>query len=104
MLKSHVLKEIRRFSENTHWVALDVRTLEPPEPMQKILAALSVLKAGEVLKVSHRREPFPLYHQLPDLGFQFSTERVEDGLFEICIWHKSSHPQGLGAKKSGKGE
>ena len=64
---------------------LDVRGLEPPEPMVKILEALERLARGEVLEVLHERRPMLLYPQLDDRGFVHETEEVERGVTRIRI-------------------
>ena len=64
---------------------LDVSTLEPPGPMERILDSLTDLPQGQSLCVRHRREPFPLYDLLRRMGYQWRT-RGEDGRFEILIW------------------
>ncbi len=53
---------------------LDVRGLPPCEPMERILAALDDLPAGETLDVLIHREPFPLYALLAERGFASRTE------------------------------
>jgi len=64
---------------------LDVRGLEPPEPMVKILEALEELIPGEVLEVLHERRPMLLYPQLDDRGFIHETDEPEPGLSRIRI-------------------
>ena len=65
---------------------LDVRGLEPPEPMQLAIAALAVLKPGEQLRMLHHREPFPLYATLRERGFAHRTTQLSDDCYEILIW------------------
>ncbi len=64
---------------------LDVRGLEPPEPMVKILEALERLTPGETLEVLHERRPMLLYPQLDDRGFVHETDEVERGVTRIRI-------------------
>jgi uncharacterized protein (DUF2249 family) len=66
-------------------VELDVRELEPPEPMQLALAAIAVLGAGEKLRMLHHREPYPLYSILEQRGFSHRTTERADGSYEILI-------------------
>jgi uncharacterized protein (DUF2249 family) len=66
---------------------LDVRGLEPPEPMVKILEALEALIPGDVLEVLHERRPMLLYPQLDDRGFVHETDEPEPGLSRIRIRH-----------------
>jgi uncharacterized protein (DUF2249 family) len=73
---------------------LDVSSLEPPEPMQRILEALFDLGSDDRLRVLHRREPFPLYDILQRMGYRWETRPV-DSFFEILIWREdASAPKG----------
>ncbi|MBI5512525.1 MAG: DUF2249 domain-containing protein [Deltaproteobacteria bacterium] len=65
--------------------SLDVRDLPPCEPLERVLAALQTLPAGDVLVVTIHREPFPLYALLPRLGCAHSTAPRPDGGFEVRI-------------------
>lgn len=67
-------------------IELDVRDLEPPEPLQQALAALTLLKPGEQLRMLHHREPFPLYAMLRERGFTFRTTQLADDSYEVLIW------------------
>lgn len=64
---------------------LDVRGLEPPEPIVKILDALERLGPGETLEVIHERRPMLLYPQLDDRGFVHETDEAERGVTRIRI-------------------
>ena len=64
---------------------LDVRGLEPPEPLERVLDALADLPAGDRLLLLHRREPFPLYDLLRRMGYGWRTQG-EDGSYRILIW------------------
>ncbi len=66
-------------------VVLDVRGLEPPEPMVRILERLDMLRPGQRLVVLHARRPMLLYPQLDERGFLHETEEVEAGLVRIVI-------------------
>lgn len=68
---------------------IDVSHLPPPEPMTEILKALSTLPDNSFLQVLHRREPFPLYEKLPQLGFSHKTIPIDDGCFQINIFRNS---------------
>lgn len=65
---------------------LDVRDLEPPEPMQRALEAIARLVPGEQLRMRHHREPFPLYTILSERGFSHRTTLLADDSYEILIW------------------
>ena len=64
---------------------LDVRGLEPPEPMVQILERLDTLGPGQHLIVLHERRPMLLYPQLDERGFLHETEEVEPGLVRIVV-------------------
>ncbi len=66
---------------------LDVRGLEPPEPLEKVLDALDRLPHGEQLCMLIEREPRPLYPLLSNNGFAYKTSSVPGALFEVTIWH-----------------
>jgi uncharacterized protein (DUF2249 family) len=70
-------------------VVLDVRGLEPPHPMMRVLAAIDRLDPGAVLEVRHDRRPVFLYPQLDDRGFAHETDEPEPGLVRIVIRRKS---------------
>jgi uncharacterized protein (DUF2249 family) len=54
---------------------LDVRGLEPPEPMVLIMRACARLEPGGTLLVVHDREPMPLYEKLRTAGYAWKSER-----------------------------
>lgn len=60
---------------------VDARGLEPPQPMVKILEALTVLPAGAELHARTERKPMHLYPQLEERGFAGITEEQNDGSF-----------------------
>ncbi|MFO1050762.1 MAG: DUF2249 domain-containing protein [Planctomycetota bacterium] len=72
-----------------HARILDVSGLPPPQPMTEILAALRSLGADEYLVVQHRREPFPLYPMLQELGFAWQVHHGATPPIEILIWPAS---------------
>jgi uncharacterized protein (DUF2249 family) len=63
---------------------LDVRGLEPPLPMVRILEAIEQLGPGDRLEVLHDRRPMFLYPQLDDRGFVHETQETA-GLVRIQI-------------------
>lgn len=71
---------------------LDVRGLEPPEPMVQILERLDTLRPGQRLVVLHARRPMLLYPQLDERGFQHETEEVEPGLVRIVVRRPAPPP------------
>lgn len=69
---------------------LDVSSLEPPEPMVRILEKLSELGPKDVLEVSHHREPVPLYEHLERAGFAHSIEKLGEGRYRLRVWRKDA--------------
>ena len=67
-------------------VFLDVCGLEPPEPLERVLDALSGLRPGQKLRLLIDREPHPLYRILANNGYRRSTEARPDFRYEILIW------------------
>jgi uncharacterized protein (DUF2249 family) len=65
--------------------ALDVRGLEPPLPMVRVLERLDALEPGATLTVLHERRPLFLYPQLDERGFRHETDEPEPGLVRIVI-------------------
>lgn len=68
-------------------IALDVCGLEPPEPLERVLEALSVLQKGQRLRMLIDREPRPLYRILEQNGYAYRPQLRDDFLYEILIWH-----------------
>lgn len=69
---------------------LDVRGMEPPEPLTLVLDALELLAPGAVLCVLIEREPFPLYRILSNDGYQYCTSALADFEYEITIWRSAA--------------
>lgn len=68
---------------------LDVRELEPPEPLERSLAAARALGATERLRIIHWREPFPLYASLEREGFEHTVTELGEH-FEILVWRRAT--------------
>jgi hypothetical protein len=64
--------------------ALDLRGLQPPEPMVRILAALE-RAPGAPLRAILPHEPVPLYALLAERGFACSGTQRADGGYELRI-------------------
>jgi uncharacterized protein (DUF2249 family) len=69
-------------------VVLDVRGLEPPEPLERVLSALGDLGPDERLLMIIDREPRPLYRILERNGYRYDSQFHPSGIFEILIWHE----------------
>lgn len=66
-------------------VELDVRGLEPPQPMIVILEKLVALGPGAQLLVRHHREPVLLYEKLALRGYGARTEKKGEGDYRVHI-------------------
>ena len=65
-------------------VELDNRGLTPPEPMVRILSALSALGDDDVIVALMDREPLLLYPELERRGFEWAfAEAGEDYVLTI---------------------
>ncbi|MGH7048348.1 MAG: DUF2249 domain-containing protein [Stellaceae bacterium] len=58
---------------------LDLRGLDPPEPMQRALEAVEALGHGGVLEVITDRDPLLLYRELARRGHPYASESRSDG-------------------------
>lgn len=67
-------------------INLNVSHLEPCEPMERILEALTIMTPGQYLRVLHSREPFPLYNILQKRGFEHCIIAGSETPFVLFIW------------------
>lgn len=75
-------------ADDTGVVVLDVRDLEPPEPMMRTLAALEQLPAGGTLVQLNVRVPQFLLPLLEERGFVYEVREQEPGLVRVFIRHR----------------
>jgi uncharacterized protein (DUF2249 family) len=68
-------------------VVLDVRGLEPPEPMVRTLAALETLPRGHTLVQINVREPRFLLPRLEEEGFTWEVREQAEDLVRVFIRH-----------------
>ena len=69
-------------------VVLDVRGLEPPEPMARTLAALAALPRGATLVQLNVRVPQFLLPRLEERGFEYELREQSAELVRIFIRHR----------------
>lgn len=69
-------------------VILDVRFLEPPEPMVRTLEALADLPRGKTLLQINRRVPQFLLPQLEGRGFVYEIREQSEDLVRVFIRHR----------------
>jgi len=68
-------------------IGLDVRGLEPPEPMVRTLAALEALPRGKTLLQINVRAPQFLLPRLAEQGFVYEVREQSDDLVRTFIRH-----------------
>lgn len=66
-------------------IVVDGRNLEPPEPMELVLAALDDVQPGQRIRFLIHRQPYPLYDILRRYHYQYQTTTLPSGDFEILI-------------------
>lgn len=64
---------------------VDARWLDPPEPLERVLAALDRRAPRQRVRLLLHREPYPLYDLLRQMGLTHSTRQRPDGTYEIII-------------------
>jgi uncharacterized protein (DUF2249 family) len=64
--------------------AIDLRELEPPEPIMRVLEAIE-REPGKRLTVVLPHEPFPLYDLLRERGRRYHGRTRSEGGFELVI-------------------
>jgi hypothetical protein len=65
---------------------LNLTGLAPPEPLERVLDALTDLSSDQRLRVRLDREPTPLYPMLSGMGYRWRALTVAQGGFELLIW------------------
>jgi uncharacterized protein (DUF2249 family) len=83
-------------------VEMDVRGLEPPQPMVQILQKLVDLGPGAQLLVRHHREPVLLYDKLALRGYAARCTKRADGDYVIhiapaAVFQSAGNPEPTGA-------
>jgi uncharacterized protein (DUF2249 family) len=83
-------------------VEMDVRGLEPPQPMVQILQKLVDLGPGAQLLVRHHREPVLLYDKLALRGYAARCTKRADGDYVIhiapaAVFQTAENPEPTGA-------
>lgn len=65
---------------------LDVRDLEPPQPMVRIVQALEKLQKGDVLEVLGSKPFIHLLPKLKEMGYEYELRETQEG-YLLRIWH-----------------
>lgn len=71
-------------------IELDVRGLNPPEPMMRTLAALETLPRGHTLVQVNERVPQFLLPVLAERGFSCEVDESRPEAVRVAIWHSLS--------------
>ena len=66
-------------------IELDVRGLDPPEPMVRVLSTLEALAPGQALLLKIDCRPLPLYRILDRDGYVYEERPGSESLLEITI-------------------
>ena len=66
-------------------VLVDARWLAPPEPIEKVLSALEMLRPGQRIRFLVHREPLPLFGLLDERGYRYTSHNLPDGCCEVLI-------------------
>jgi len=65
---------------------VDGRDLPAPEPLERVLAALTGLGREDRVRLLIHREPLPLYELLRERGYRWETRALGPGDYEVLIW------------------
>jgi len=66
-------------------LVVDGRGLAPPEPMERVVAALDNMQPGQRIRFLIHRQPYPLYDLLSRYHYRYETRPLAEGHFEILI-------------------
>jgi uncharacterized protein (DUF2249 family) len=71
---------------NARHETLDVRGMQAPEPIERVLTTIDGFKPGDSLTLVIDCHPVPLFRILERNGYAYRTEPGKDSLYEITIW------------------
>ena len=71
-------------------VVLDVRGMEAPEPLDRVLATIARFTPTDQLKLSIDEVPKRLYEILERGGFSYYVKPGAEAKLEITIWPKAA--------------
>jgi len=69
-------------------LTLDVRGMEPPQPIELVLEAIDDFEPGDKLRLIIDCHPVPLFRILERDGYAYRTEPGQTSVHEITIWRK----------------
>ena len=77
-------EELQKFENRL--MKIDVRGLEMPQPMHKILSSLDEIAPDHALYVYHKRIPVYLLPELSDRGFEYRFKEIGEGEVHLLIY------------------
>ncbi len=80
------IEDRKRVEDNR--IILNVKGLEPPQPMELVLTTLEELKEGQELVIEHERVPVFLLPRLEERGYRYEIDEKEEGNVLIKIKKK----------------
>lgn len=69
-------------------LTLDVRGMEPPTPLERVLQMIDGFVVGDRLRLLIDCRAQPLYRILDRNGFGYHEEPGTTSIFEVTIWRK----------------
>jgi len=66
-------------------LTLDVRGMEPPEPLERVLEVIGDFRPGDTLRLVIDCEPRPLFRILAQNGYAWRVDPGTSSRFEITI-------------------
>lgn len=73
-------------------IDLDLRMLEPPDPLHKTLEATARLRRGQTLRIRTRFRPVHLFEELDGNGFDWDSEEAAPFDWVSHIWRVPQQP------------
>lgn len=73
-------------------IMLDVRGMEPPEPLEKVLQTIETFGDGDRLTLVIDCRPQPLFRILERSGFAYREQAGTASRYEITIWRQRPPP------------
>jgi TusA-related sulfurtransferase len=70
-------------------ITLDVRGMEPPEPLERVLETIDDFAEGDRLKLVIDCRPVPLFRILERNGYAYKEAPGAGSNYEITIWRKA---------------
>lgn len=67
-------------------LTLDVRGMEPPQPLDLVLETIGDFQVGDRLKLVIDCHPMPLFKFLDRNGYGYRNEPGKESVHEITIW------------------